>query len=73
MNGLKPIKIPSAKEKVDIFVAGVGTGGTLSGVAEGLKKQNPHIQIVAILGIWKPNRVIISQWLVKPKENKSGM
>ncbi|TGY71372.1 cysteine synthase A [Phocaeicola sartorii] len=34
--------------KVDIFVAGVGTGGTLSGVAEGLKKQNPHIQIVAV-------------------------
>jgi cysteine synthase len=27
---------------------GVGTGGTLSGVAEGLKKQNPHIQIVAV-------------------------
>ena len=34
--------------KVDIFVAGVGTGGTLSGVAEGLKKLNPHIQIVAV-------------------------
>ena len=34
--------------KVDIFVAGVGTGGTLSGVAEGLKKQNPRIQIVAV-------------------------
>ena len=34
--------------KVDIFVAGVGTGGTLSGVAEGLKKQNPHIRIVAV-------------------------
>ena len=34
--------------KVDIFVAGVGTGGTLSGVADGLKKQNPHIQIVAV-------------------------
>ena len=34
--------------KVDIFVAGVGTGGTLTGVAEGLKKQNPNIQIVAV-------------------------
>lgn len=34
--------------KVAIFVAGVGTGGTLSGVAEGLKKQNPRIQIVAV-------------------------
>lgn len=34
--------------KVDIFVAGAGTGGTLSGVAEGLKKHNPHIQIVAV-------------------------
>ena len=31
--------------KVDIFVAGVGTGGTLSGVAEGLKKQNPHLNV----------------------------
>lgn len=34
--------------KVDIFVAGVGTGGTVSGVAKGLKKHNPHIQIVAV-------------------------
>ena len=34
--------------EVDIFVAGVGTGGTLTGVAEGLKKQNPNIQIVAV-------------------------
>ncbi len=34
--------------KVDIFVAGVGTGGTVSGVAEGLKKHNPHIQVVAV-------------------------
>lgn len=34
--------------KVDIFVAGVGTGGTLSGVAEGLKQHNPHIQIVGV-------------------------
>jgi len=34
--------------KVDIFVAGVGSGGTITGVGEGLKKKNPAIQIVAI-------------------------
>ena len=34
--------------KVDIFVAGVGTGGTISGVGTGLKKHNPNIRIVAV-------------------------
>ena len=34
--------------KVDLFVAGVGTGGTLTGVGEYLKSQNPHIKIVAV-------------------------
>lgn len=34
--------------KVDIFVAGVGTGGTITGVGEALKKKNPNIKIVAV-------------------------
>ena len=34
--------------RIDIFVAGVGTGGTVSGVGEGLKGHNPNIQIVAV-------------------------
>ncbi|MDO4410468.1 MAG: cysteine synthase A [Akkermansia sp.] len=33
---------------VDIFVAGVGTGGTLTGTARFLKSKNPHIQIIAV-------------------------
>ena len=34
--------------KVDIFVAGVGTGGTISGVGKTLKSHNPNIQIIAV-------------------------
>ncbi len=37
-----------SKGEVDIFVAGVGTGGTITGVGEVLKKKKPGIQIVAV-------------------------
>jgi len=34
--------------QVDVFVAGVGTGGTITGTAEYLKEQNPHLHVVAV-------------------------
>jgi len=37
-----------AEGKIDYFVAGVGTGGTVSGVGAALKKHNPNIKIVAV-------------------------
>lgn len=40
--------------KIDIFVAGVGTGGTISGVGAGLKAHNPAVRIVAVEPIDSP-------------------
>ena len=40
--------LKETKGKIDVFVAGVGTGGTLIGVAKALKKENPNVKIVAV-------------------------
>ncbi len=40
--------------KVDIFIAGVGTGGTITGVGEALKAKNPNIKIVAVEPVDSP-------------------
>ena len=49
--------------KVDIFVAGVGTGGTLSGVGKYLKEKNPNIQVVAVEPATSP---VLSQGVAGP-------
>jgi cysteine synthase len=46
--GTGPEILEALDGKVDVFVAGVGTGGTITGVGDALKAQNPKTQIVAV-------------------------
>ncbi|TIV50335.1 pyridoxal-phosphate dependent enzyme, partial [Mesorhizobium sp.] len=46
--GPKGMKGAIAKADVDIFVAGIGTGGTITGVGQVLKKRKPSVHIVAV-------------------------
>ena len=47
-HGTGPEILTALDDKVDIFVAGVGTGGTITGVGEAVKSVNPKAQVIAV-------------------------
>jgi cysteine synthase A len=53
--------LEQTKGKVDVFIASIGTGGTLKGIAEILKKQNPRIWIIGLQPASSSRRIIPGQ------------
>jgi cysteine synthase A len=41
-------EILKAVDRIDAFVAGVGTGGTITGVGQALRKKHPHVKVIAV-------------------------
>ena len=47
--------------KVDVFIASIGTGGTLAGVAEALKKENPRVRVVGVQPASSQKKIVPGQ------------
>lgn len=59
--------------RVEIFVAGVGTGGTISGVGRALKDYNPQIKVVAVEPADSPVLSVVSPDLIRYRASEPDL